>query len=225
MSSIATLENSLMSSCDSHVKDIRKEESSSSNEVIKDCNNGETSSSSAVDIPSRKNCSSKQRNYVLNDVGALKKKVGHEKRTHDIIISKEAKDFSNVIIIMRASFFEYVKANFILELENNPFIIKIENAEGVKAVTETCGDAFVEYSLEITFSHQDNSHTVKLTAYTTTSQIMIQPLHEKPGIRDHLGKKGTPRFFAETFLMSWSDKVIKENKLGLSWAKLSRNVG
>ena len=126
--------------------------------------------------------STKQRNYVLNDVGALKKKMAQEKRAEDIIISKEAKNFSNVIIHMRASFFEFVKANFIHELEQSPSIVNIQNAEGVKANTESCGEAFVEYSVEITFISSDHSHTVKITAYTTTSQLMIQPVHEKPGI-------------------------------------------
>ena len=54
-----------------------------------------------------------QRNYVLNDIGALRKKMSHEKRKHDFIISKEGKDGSNVILQMRASFFEFTKAKFI----------------------------------------------------------------------------------------------------------------
>ena len=71
----------------------------------------------------------RQRNYTLNDVGALKKKLTHEKRISEIAIAKEAKNFSNVVIEMKASFFEYVKASFINHLEKNPEILNIDNAE------------------------------------------------------------------------------------------------
>ena len=54
----------------------------------------------------------KQRNYVLNDVGALKKKSRAENQKHEFAIGKEAKDWSNI----KASFFEYVKAYFINEI-------------------------------------------------------------------------------------------------------------
>ena len=43
----------------------------------------------------------KQRNYKLNDVGALKKKAKHETRKNDITIGREAKDFSNITVLMR----------------------------------------------------------------------------------------------------------------------------
>ena len=123
-----------------------------------------------------------QRNYVLNDVGALKKKMKQETRKQDIAIGKEAKDGSNIMVPMKASFFEFVKANFINDLEENEDILQIQNAEGAKAATENSGDAFVEYSMEISFKACENIHTVKLTAYTTTSQLMFQPKGEKPEI-------------------------------------------
>ena len=154
----------------------------------------------------------RQRNYVLNDVGALKKKITHEKRLSNYTIWKEAKDCSNVVIQMRASFFEFVKACFIEELESNPNITSIENAERAKASTESNGDAYVEYSLEISFVSQSNSHTIKLTAYTTTSQLMIQPINEKVRTYDHLGGQATPRYFAEKFLIQWCNKAVQENR-------------
>ena len=89
----------------------------------------------------------RQRTYTLNDIGALKKKISHEKRKADIVIEKEAKDLSNVIIPMRASFFEHAKAFFIQDLAKHTSIINIENAEGVKASTESHGEALVEYSI------------------------------------------------------------------------------
>ena len=53
---------------------------------------------------------------------------------------------------------------------------------------------------------------VKLTAYTTTSQLVFQPIGEKSGPREHLGQKGTPRFFVENFLLPWCSKAISENR-------------
>ena len=162
----------------------------------------------------------KQRNYVLNDVGALKKKLKHENKKQEIVIGKEARDGSNVTVPMRASFFEFVKFNFIQEIENNDAIVKIENAEGVKAPTETSGEAFVEYSMDITFNVKDSTHTVKITAYTTSSQLMVQPVGEKAGFKDHLGNKGTPRFFVEKFLLPWSEKSIREKRYNESTQKV-----
>ena len=82
-----------------------------------------------------------------------------------------------------------MKANFIQDLEDNDDILKIENAEGVKATTENSGDAYVEYSMEISFLVGQSTHTVKLIAYITTSQQMIQPIGEKSGLKEHLGQR------------------------------------
>ena len=123
-----------------------------------------------------------QRNYIMNDLGALRKKLNHEGRKQDFRIAKEAKDGSNTIIQMRASFFDFIKAKFIDELSQNVEIDDIQNAEAAKAATESSGEAYVEYSMEITFRAKDMTHIVKLIAYTTTCQLMIQPIGEKSGI-------------------------------------------
>ena len=73
----------------------------------------------------------KQRNYMLNDVTALKKKMKVEGKKHEVSIGKEAKDSSNITIPMKASFFEFVKANFINDLADNNNIVKVDNAEGI----------------------------------------------------------------------------------------------
>jgi hypothetical protein len=39
-----------------------------------------------------------QRNYVMNDLGALRKKLKHEGRKKEYIIAKEAKDASNTVM-------------------------------------------------------------------------------------------------------------------------------
>ena len=59
----------------------------------------EASNKSSVQI-SNKEAGNKarlvQRNYVMNDIGALKKKLAHEKRKHDFNFAKEAKDAARV---------------------------------------------------------------------------------------------------------------------------------
>merc|ERR1719233_2722263 len=90
----------------------------------------------------------------------------------------------------------------------NNDIVKVDNAEGIKAATDSHGDAFVEYLMEITFKVTKHVHCVKLTAYTTTSQLVFQPVGEKSGPKEHLGQKGTPRFFVENFLLPWCSRAI-----------------
>ena len=162
--------------------------------------------------PSGRKASVKQRNYILNDVGALKKKLKAEGKKHEVSIGKEAKDASNITVPMKASFFEFVKAHFINDMLDNVNILKVDNAEGVKAATDNFGDAFVEYLMEITFKVNKHVHCIKLTAYTTTSQLVFQPIGEKSGPKEHLGQKGTPRFFVENFLLPWCSKAISEKR-------------
>ena len=150
-----------------------------------------------------------QRNYVMNDVGALRKKLRHEARKQEFLLAKEAKDCSNVVVQMKASFFDYTKAKFIDEVQENNDINDISNGEAAKAATESSGDAYVEYSMDITFMAKDMAHTVKIIAYTTTCQIMIQPKDEQSGIKMHLGSRGTPRYFAETFLLPWCEQAVQ----------------
>ena len=193
-----------------------------SNDFISDCNSDMLipkeprhvqvhEESQELQIETTKGKTFKQRNYILNDVSALKKKIQHEKRLVDIEIGKEAKNFSNVTVPMRASFFEHVKACFIKDLLTFPDILRVENVEVAKAATESHGDADVEYTVDITFSKSDHEHSVKLTAYTTSSQLMVQPLKEKPGQLSHLGGRGTPRYFVEQYLLPWSENVLKDS--------------
>ena len=153
-----------------------------------------------------------QRNYILNDVAALKKKLRAEGKKNEVSIGKEAKDASNITVPMKASFFEFVKEHFINDLNENLDIVKIDNAVGTKAATDSFGDAFVEYSVEITFKVTKHVHCIKLTAYTTTSQLVIQPIGEKSGPKEHLSQKGTPRFFVENFLLPWCSQAISEKR-------------
>ena len=82
-------------------------------------------------------------------------------------------------------------------------IVDVGNAEAAKVETIMSEEAFVEYQINITFKVNGKRHTVKLTAYTTTCSIQIQPKGEPPSIQDHLGGRCTPRFFIENYLITW----------------------
>ena len=121
-----------------------------------------------------------QRNYTLNDTGALKKKLKWEtSRKVDFALGKEAKNGCNISLLMKSSFFEMVKEFFIADLEEVGDIVLVENAEAAKAGTEHSGDAYVEYSMEITFKVEEKEHAVKMIAYTTSCSMMIQNITEK----------------------------------------------
>ena len=141
-----------------------------------------------------------QRNYILNDVEALKKKIKAEKRQKDLSIT-EAKDGSSVTVTLKAPLFEFVKTYFIQEIQSLAEIKSVKNAEGVKVASETGGDAFVEYLMEISFQTGDTEHSVKLTAYTTTSKLQVQAKYEKPVPRGDLEGKTAPRFFVDKFVV------------------------
>ena len=122
-----------------------------------------------------------QRNYILNDVAALQRKVKCEtSRKQEFVMGKEAKNGSNIVVKMKTGFFEYVKAHFINELVNIDEILDIDNTEAAKANTENSGEAYVEFSMDIAFKAGEQDHKVKITAYTTTCSMTVQPIGEPP---------------------------------------------
>ena len=108
------------------------------------------------------------KNYVLDDIGALKKKIRHENRKEAFDSGTDATNGSNVVFLLKTSFFEFVKNEYISDLARMKGITSIHNAMGARASTEMSGEAFVEYSLEVTFDVQNIQYTVKISAYTTS---------------------------------------------------------
>ena len=149
-----------------------------------------------------------QMNYVLNDAAALKKKLRNEtNRKEPYTAGSDAKDGSNVVILMKTSFFEHVKSAFMKDMMNTDNIVEIGNATASKAPSGNSGDAFVEYALEIKFKAGGNSHGVKLTAYATSCKLQIQQLGEKPGFHTHLGNRSVPRCFTDMFFLPWCENA------------------
>ena len=77
-----------------------------------------------------------EKNYVLNDSSALKKKKRNECRKEPFNLGTEARDGSNMVIQMKTSFFEHVKAQFINDLLKIEDIEKVENAIGAKQIIQ-----------------------------------------------------------------------------------------
>ena len=110
---------------------------------------------------------------------------------------------------MKTSFFEHVKAEFIKDLVDVDGIEKVENALGAKAPTENSGEAYVEYSLDITFKVKDKMYVTKLTAYTTTCRIMFQSVGEPSKMKELPGNKFVPRYFVDVFFLPWLAEGVK----------------
>ena len=70
-------------------------------------------------------------------------------------------DGSNVTSPLTASLFDFIKHNFINDLQEDTDIIKIKNAEGVKEQTGLSGEAFVEFLMEMAFQAKGFHQEVK----------------------------------------------------------------
>ena len=158
-------------------------------------------------VPKDKKGNVIQRNYLLTDSNALKKKVKHETQNEPFNLGT---DGSNMVIEMNISFFEQFKGLFINDLVGMDDIVKVDNAPGSKVATGNSAEAFVEYSMDITSKFQDKSNATKLTAYTTTCRIMFQLVGEKV----KLGTKSIPRQFVDTFVLPWcEDAYVKKTMM------------
>ena len=105
-----------------------------------------------------------------------------------------------------------MKANFVNDLLKMDNIEAVENALWTKAATENSGEAYVEYSFDISFKAQDKIYSAKVTAYTTTCKIMFQPLGQPPQTKINPGNKFIPRFFVDNFFLPWcEDAYAKKN--------------
>ena len=66
-----------------------------------------------------------QKNYVLNDSSALKKKKRNESKKEPYNLGTEARDGSNMVIQAKTSFFEHVKAQFIDDILNSKILKRL----------------------------------------------------------------------------------------------------
>ena len=109
------------------------------------------------------------------------------------------------MILLRTSFFEYVKNEYIRELACMKGITGIQNAMGARAATEM-SEAFVEYSLDVSFDVQNTPYTVKISAYTTSCRIMFQPIGSSVNSKVISSSKFISRFFVDSYFLPWCQK-------------------
>jgi hypothetical protein len=86
-----------------------------------------------------------KKDYVLNDLDALKKKLDNSQRNPGIEISEEAVDGSCATVGVKTALFEYFKAFLIEYLQKDNRITKVEPVQKVVADTKFHGEANVEY--------------------------------------------------------------------------------
>ena len=154
--------------------------------------------------------SNKFYSILSNDTGALKKKVRHESRKDPYDQGTEAKDGSNVVVLCKTSFFEHVKNYFVQSLLQESQIKSIQNAVATKVNSESSGEAFVEFSVEIQFTANEHDYRVKLIAYTTSCKIMCQPIGVPSTTRIHTTSKSVSRYFIDTFFLPWCQVAYKK---------------
>jgi hypothetical protein len=86
-----------------------------------------------------------KKDYVLNDMEALKKKLDNAKRKPEIEISGEAVDGSFVTIGVKTSLFEYLKAFLMENFIKDTRISTVQPIQKVVAETNFNGEANVFY--------------------------------------------------------------------------------
>ena len=149
-----------------------------------------------------------KKDYVLNDMEALKKKLDNAKRKPEIEISGEAKDGSCVTIGLKTSLFEYFKSFLMEHFKKDDRISNVEPIQKVVAETNFHGEANVEYQLEVTFKIEANEHKVKILCFSTTCNIMVQNMGGKSALKSYFQNQHSAMFFASEFILSFGRAAL-----------------
>ena len=147
--------------------------------------------------------------YVLNDLKALEKKW-NLRNGEPINVSDEAKDGSNICVVLKTSLFEAVKNNLLQVIKTDPDIEKAEITRTTKAKSNS-GKADVEYIAKIYLNKGDNKHQIILTCYTTTCQIMLQKRGKHTKFPE-LGGRFVPKFFMEYYIVPFAQKMLETHQ-------------
>ena len=150
------------------------------------------------------------KNYILDDLGALKKKWNMINHKPEIDVNGEATNGSSINIDMKTSVFELMKAKLVEKMKNEKEIDDIALPTTSKAVAKNGEEADVEYHLEVIFTINGVSEKVKVKCYTTNCRIQIQGFgkHDK---KAHLGNEYIPKFFSYRFLVPFLRSVLEKS--------------
>ena len=152
-----------------------------------------------------------KKDYILNDLEALKKKMANKKRSPEIGIYGEAVNGACTTIGMKTSLFEYSKAFMMEEIGKDARITQITPVAKVVADTIFHGEADIEYQLEIQFKVEENVHKVKVFCYTTTCNLLIQNMGGKHELKSYLNNQHVAKFFADQFIIPFGRKALASN--------------
>ena len=145
--------------------------------------------------------------YLLDDLKALKKKwsmINHKPETD---VNGEASNGSSLNIDMKTSVFELMKAGLISSFKKKSDIQKVEFPTTSKAQSKNGEEADVEYHVEVTFVNNGATEKVKLKCYTTNCRIQVQNFgkHKR---KEHLGNQFVPKYFVNRFIVPYLESVL-----------------
>ena len=107
------------------------------------------------------------KDYVLDDLKALKKKWSMIDHKPEIDVNGEASNRSSININMKTSVFELMKAGLIDFLKKETDIQKVEFPVISKAQSKNGEEADVEYHVDVTFGTNGGPEKVKMKCFTT----------------------------------------------------------
>ena len=147
------------------------------------------------------------KNYILDDLTALKKKWSMINHKPEIDVNGESSNGSSINVAMKTSLFEIMKAKLVNVLKGESNIEEIGFPMTSKATANNGEEADVEYHLDITFKENGMTEKVKMKCYTTNCRVQVQAFgkHEK---KIHLGNDFVPKFFVNTFLVPFLKKEL-----------------
>ena len=115
-----------------------------------------------------------KKDYVLNDIEAIKNKLENCKRNPEIGIIGEAVDGSSTTVAVKTALFEYSRQNLISSIRKDTRTIEVIPTKQVISDTNFHGEANVEYQFEVRFKVNDFEHKVKVLCFATTCNILVQ---------------------------------------------------
>ena len=151
-----------------------------------------------------------KKDYILNELDAMKKKLNFQYRDPAISIEGEAKNGATININLKTSLFEYAKAKLITAFNADSNIVETIQTATATATSKYSGNADVEYQLETVYKANEHQHKVKITCYTTTCKITVTNMEGKSEPKIYLDNKCNARYFAECFLEPFLKKALTD---------------
>ena len=150
------------------------------------------------------------KNYILDDLVALKKKWNMINHKPEIDVNGEASNGSSINVDMKTSLFEMMKTVLISALKDDVEIDEINFPVTSKAASKNGEEADVEYHVDISFTYKGVKDKIKMKCFTTKCRIQIQNFgkHER---KKHLGNEYIPKLFVSRFIVPFLESVLEKS--------------